>query len=144
MLQGLCQLGILESDNRRRWSRYRLAGGGNTALQLFDINDSSHLPDDSSHLPTMPEDSYAEGLLHLLASPVAFAGKSSASLVRKTIVEICKGRFLTAEYLARLLNRNANGLRNRYLSPMVAEGLLTLRYPESTNRPDQAYTSMGK
>jgi len=82
-----------------------------------------------------------EGLLHVLASPVAFVGKSSASLVRKTIVEICKGRFLTAEHLARLLNRNANGLRNRYLSPMVAEGLLTLRYPESANRPDQAYSS---
>lgn len=151
MLQGLCQLGILESDNRRRWSRYRLAGGGNTALQLFDINDSSHLPDDSLHLPddslhlpAMPDDSYDEGLLHLLASPVALAGKSSASLVRKTIVEICNGRFLSAEHLARLLNRNADGLRNRYLSPMVAEGLLTLRYPESANRPDQAYTAGGR
>lgn len=92
----------------------------------------------------MPEDSYEEGLLHLLASPVAFAGKSSASLVRKTIVEICNWRFLSAELLARLLNRNPDGLRNRYLSPMVAEGLLTLRYPESANRPDQAYTAGGR
>lgn len=50
---------------------------------------------------------------------------------------------MTTESLAHLLNRNAEGLRNKYLTPMVREGILHLRYPETPNRPDQAYTSTG-
>ena len=38
------------------------------------------------------------------------------------------------------MNRNANGLRNRFLTPLVEEGLLIRKYPAEPNRPDQAYT----
>jgi len=43
--------------------------------------------------------------------------------------------------LAELMNRNANGLRNRFLTPLVEEGLLIRKYPAEPNRPDQAYTT---
>ena len=51
---------------------------------------------------------------------------------------------LTAQQLADLLNRSAEGLRKRYLAPMVRAGKLQLRYPQAPNRPDQAYTTADK
>lgn len=134
---------------------YRLSGGGVTAPSLFDTIDSSHLPEDSLH---KDEDSSHKGqdsshkdldsshsndweLLETIARKVSARERSSIQDVRNTIFSLCKERYLTAEQLSRLLKRNVNGLRNRYLSPMVAEKILKLRYPESTNRPDQAYTA---
>ena len=102
--------------------------------------DSSHLPADSSHLAEVVETQE----LRRLAEPVACAGKVPVAVVRATILQLCAGRSLTADRLGELLNRNPAGLRNRYLSPMVGEGLLVLKYPAATNRPDQAYTTVGE
>ena len=142
MLQGLCTLGVLESDNRRRWSRYYLSGGGITAPTLFDTlqsdKDSIRLPGDSSHLDEVNVE------LQKLAEPVSSKGKAPVSLVREVIFRLCTGRYLSAEELSRLLNRSQHNIRNRHLTLMVTEGLLTLRYPDSVNRPDQAYTATDK
>lgn len=144
MLTRLCEQGLLVSDNRRRWTTYRL-GGGPREPSLFDADDSSHLAGDSSHLP---DDSshLAENDpdLREMAKAVASKGKAPGSEVRAVILSLCRGRYLTAEVLADLLNRNAPNLRSRYLSPMVDEGLLRLQYPEAPNRPNQAYTSVGQ
>ena len=52
---------------------------------------------------------------------------------------MCRERFLTADDLGALLRRNAAGLRDRFLKPMVKEHKLRHRYPGASNRPDQAY-----
>jgi len=174
MLQGLCERGFLVSDNRRRWTTYRLArpsradlalpeeallqdsaeaaSGGDSSHLPGDSShlevDSSHLPGDSSHLKadTMPAqgdrqgDEAAEELLRRLAEPVVGKGKVSNETMRATIEKLCKGRYLSAEQIGRLLERRPEGIRARFLAPMVHEGTLTPRYPESPNRPDQAYT----
>jgi ATP-dependent DNA helicase RecG len=155
MLTRLCEQGYLLSDNRRRWTTYRLSQG-DRAPSLFDETDSSHLPGDSSHLPGdsihLPGDSIhlpgdsshlappAENLRDI-AAPVAGTGRNTPGVVKQTILKLCAGRYLTAEQLGDLLHRNATGLRSRYLTPMVAAGQLRLRYPVSANRPDQAYTA---
>ena len=141
MLLHLCERKLLVSDNRRRWTRYRLFG---TA-----VTDSSHsaensldLAVDSSHsgaatgLPTESEES-----LRVIAAPIAAKGRAPVAEVRAVIVQLCRGRFLAAEALAGLLKRSAISLRNQHLTPMVREGALKLRYPDSPNRPDQAYTA---
>jgi len=61
--------------------------------------------------------------------------------MRSVIAELCRNRFLTAQQLATVLNRSAEGLRKRFLTPMAREHELRLRYPNSLNRPDQAYTT---
>jgi ATP-dependent DNA helicase RecG len=61
--------------------------------------------------------------------------------MRRTILALCRGRFLSAEDLGALLARHPNGLRQRFLTPMVAAGVLHLRHPGASNRPDQAYTA---
>jgi ATP-dependent DNA helicase RecG len=156
MLHRLCEQGFLESDNRRRWTTYRIDREGITGLPLFDqqhsphkagdlplkTGDSAHLDGDSAHLDG-DSAHLATGLdeLRHLAMPVSDKGKVAPELIRKVILKLCENRYLTADELGNLLNRNVNGLRSRYLSPMVREGLLRLRFPATANRPDQAYTT---
>jgi ATP-dependent DNA helicase RecG len=56
------------------------------------------------------------------------------------ILQLCENHWLTRKRLAELLGRNEEGLRTRFLAPMVEHGLLRLRHPEKPNRVDQAYT----
>jgi len=57
------------------------------------------------------------------------------------ILHLCQEEWLTKRELGKLLERNIDGLRSRYLGSMVTRGLLRLRYPEKPNRADQAYRS---
>lgn len=141
MLHRLCEQQFLISDNRRRWTTYRLSGGtGNRGDSSLFPEDSSHSAGDSSHSAKDSSHSADMDALQAIAATVAGKGRASAEEIRETVLRLCKGRFLTAEELARLLDRTAPNLRSRYLSPLVAEGLLRLRYPDAANRPDQAYT----
>jgi len=162
MLTRLCERGLLVSDNRRRWTTYRLGGGVTSAPSLFDEagekrnslhkpgdlshkpGDLSHKPGDLSHKPGGELTPEEEKTLSNLADRVSSSGRAKPELVRRVILEVCAQRYLTADQIARLLHRNVAGLRTRYLYPMTGEGLLRLRYPESPNRPDQAYISVAK
>ena len=149
MLSRLCEQGYLVSDNRRRWTTYRIVLPTEAQSSSHLPLDSSHLPGDSSHL--VEDSSHLEKQLSLLplkeeelrelAESIARRGKVSPDEMQKVIGLLCKGRFLTAEQLATQLKRTPSNLRNRYLTPMVNGGLLKLRYPESPNRPGQAYTA---
>ena len=100
--------------------------------------DSAHKGGDSAH---KGGDSAHSDELAVIARPVAESRRASPDLVRATIVALCRDRFLSADALGSLLGRNANGLRHRFLAPMVSDGILTLRFPGSANRPDQTYTA---
>lgn len=166
MLARLCQRGWLLSDNRRRWTTYHLAERPSAGEQgLFDTPgslatasaDSSHKEQNSSHKspesphkndrssrrlgePLSPAEQHA---LSQQANAIATTQRAKPEAVRQVILQLCRDRYLTVDQLAALLSRNAAGLRDRYLTPMTKEGLLRLRYPESPNRPDQAYTTVG-
>ena len=143
MLSGLCDAGHLVSDRRRRWTTYRLPGEGTSEPSVFAAGDSSHSRPDSSHLA--PDSSHSEEVeptLQEIAEPVARSGRVTTELMDLTLCKLCSGRFLTAEELGRLLNRSAANLRSRHLSRLVVSGRLRPRFPEATNRPDQAYTTV--
>jgi ATP-dependent DNA helicase RecG len=59
--------------------------------------------------------------------------------LRAGIVRLCTWRPLSGEELAELLHRDRHYLRNKHLIPMVASGVLALRYPGQPNHPQQAY-----
>lgn len=160
MLARLCEQGYLTSDNRRRWTTYRI-GGGPKEPSFFDKGDSSPLAGDSSHKATdSPHKSLdsshkeerparrawealsleEQQVLSQRAEVIAKTQRARPEAVRQMILELCRNNYLTVDQLAALLSRNTAGLRDRYLTPMTKEGLLRLRYPESPNRPDQAYT----
>jgi len=149
MLQGLVGKGCLRQLGQKRGAVYRLpehAHRGGTTL-AHEQCDSLHKPADSLHKDV---DSLHSGrgisqeeFAHLDA--IAAPGRSRRRLppqeMRKLVCTLCRGRYLSAAALGELLGRSPTGLQYRILRPMVTEGLLVLRYPESLNRPDQAYTT---
>ncbi len=61
----------------------------------------------------------------------------------EAILELCQNKFVTKYELASLLNRKVSTLRNKYLTQMVKNGLLELKYEEINHR-DQAYKTKVK
>jgi len=61
--------------------------------------------------------------------------------MKKVLVELCSGHFVTLACLAKLVRRNQNNLRERYLSGLVKTGELKIAFPRTPNDPRQAYTA---
>lgn len=187
MLLRLVERGFLDSDNKRRWTTYRLHGAGeevsgqaslfdSVLAQRIDGGDASRR-DDSVHkagdpvqktvdsirsdrdsirsegdsIRSEPRDSVQNGgdsvrseqELVALADPIASRQRAPTEQVRRVILQLCHGRFLSAEQIGSLLRRHPVRIRHTYLKPLVTEGLLRLKFPGAANRPDQAYTATG-
>jgi len=145
MLQRLCERGLLVSDNRRRWTTYRLG-------EVQRPPDIAGLPPDIAGLPPDIAGLKGSGLrpaapsrddeLRAIAAPVAARGKAAPAVLRATILNLCSGRYLSTDQLGTALRRNSAWIRAKFLAPMVREGLLALRFPESPKRTDQAYITV--
>lgn len=101
---------------------------------------SLHLPGNSLHLP--------EASLNLplkLSNVLTSLGlsemprKIKSETMRVIVLGVCEGRHVSLKELASLLKRDSVALQNRYLTPMLGEGLLELKYPDVKNHPDQGY-----
>ncbi len=114
MLQRLCDDGYLVSDNKKRWSSYRLNQSEVSNSSLSEGNSS--LSDKKKRLPKQ----YME----------------------KLIMDICQNKFQTLSDIAGKLNRNPRSLRNNYLSEMVKKGILELKHSNTPNNPNQAYRTV--
>lgn len=155
VLQNLVRDGLLTQQNQRRWASYRVA------------EDSPQLPDDSRHWdgdspqsspqlvgdsPQLPSNSpqldrlaglsvEIQGLLPL-AEPARKNKKLPVDQLKGVIQQLCQSRWLSTAELAALVDRDAEKLQSRFLTAMVREGTLELRYPDVRNRPDQAYRAV--
>jgi ATP-dependent DNA helicase RecG len=148
VLQALVRDGLLTQQNQRRWASYRVA------------EDSPQLPDDSPHLapdspqsppqwagdsPQLPRIARLSAELQAL-QPLAESAQKNKKLpiaqLKHVIRDLCHGRWLATSELAALVDRDAEKLQSRFLTAMVREGELELRYPEVRNRPDQAYRTI--
>ena len=147
MFQGLVRDGMLEQQKQRRWASYRLAGDSPRSVaagEAESVGDSPHDDADSPHSAQDSPHSANElppelaGLLPL-AQPARKKRRLPPEQMRDVIEALCRGRWLSAAELARLLLRDAEKLQARFLSAMVREGRLKLRHPDVPNRPDQAY-----
>lgn len=113
-------------------------------LPLFDQpgrqkESSEHYTQDSEHYA--PGSEHYEKLLNI-ANPVREKGRASREIVRNTILRLCAEEFLSLRTLADLLQRDSDSIRNHYLRPMLKEGLLSLRFPDSPNHPQQGYRTV--
>jgi len=92
----------------------------------------------STHLPveSHPSD---DALLIMIADEVRGKGKASKDAIRRTLLALCRGRFLTPQQLGKLLLRTPRGLRERFIKPMLEERLLERRFPQLPNHEQQAY-----
>jgi len=163
ILQGLVSKGALVQEGRTRGTRYRLpdsvhnefhsphkaisgyphkqlpfsAGGDNFPDKDVYIK-AVDLPDD--HIEGEQENNADVELLRQISAPARKNKRLPPKEVEQIIKQLCDGRWLSRRELSELMNRNMEGLRMRFLMPMVEHGLLALRYPDKPNRVDQAYT----
>lgn len=128
LLQGLVARGALVQDGQGRGSRYRLVG----------TNHCEHKTDHSVH---KANDSVHNADLLAIAAASRSQKRMQPDEMERLILALCQGRWLTRNELASLLGRNPDGLRARFLTPLVAHDHLRLRYPDKPNRVDQAYTA---
>jgi ATP-dependent DNA helicase RecG len=117
----------------------------NSPDSVHNSLDSVHNSLDSVHNESISiiKDLSTQQVIQL--SKIANRAKNKQRLIpnemEQIILELCNDRWLSRKQLAELLSRNAEGLRARFLTPMVEHNLLCLRYPDKPNRADQAYTS---
>ena len=142
LLQGLVSKEALVQEGQGRWSRYRLPDNSRSEHKA---GHSEHKAWGSEHKAWGSEHK-AEDFEHgdeLLA--IATLARNQQRLppdeMERIILELCQGHWLTRNQLAELLDRHPDGLRQRFLNPMVGHGILRLRYPDKPNRADQAYTT---
>ncbi|MBN1591505.1 MAG: putative DNA binding domain-containing protein [Pirellulales bacterium] len=140
LLQGLSNRRFLEQAGQKRGAYYQLPGVPaqvNSGL-LHTERNSSHKADSSRRLEDLSEEELAT--LRSIAAPALHGRRLPLDESQTIILGLCDGQYLTAVELGELMGRHPNGLRNRFLTPMVEAGLLLRRYPDEPNRPDQAYT----
>ena len=73
-----------------------------------------------------------------IAEPAREKARLAPAKMRELIRQLCQVQSLTVSQIAGLLNRDPEGIRNRFLSEMLREGVLLARYPDPTH-PEQAY-----
>jgi len=65
--------------------------------------------------------------------------RASPDLIRQAILIICENDFVSVDEIATMLSRSRDTVSIHYISKMVKEGLLELKYPENISHPHQAY-----
>jgi len=63
----------------------------------------------------------------------------SPELMKRILLALCDGHYVTRPCLAELVNRDAESLRAQHLAPLVAKGDLQLAFPQNPTDPRQAY-----
>jgi ATP-dependent DNA helicase RecG len=135
LLQNLVGKEALHQEGQGRWTRYRIVPAIDS---LHKGVDSLHKGVDSLHTKETSDREW--DALIKIAEPARQNERLSTKQIESILLRLCEDHWLTRKRLAELLNRNEEGLRARFLAPMVEHGLLRLRHPEKPNRVDQAYT----
>lgn len=147
LLRSLVSKGMLVAHGIGRGTSYAIpvpeTGGGTPREVIPHVGtDSQHVGTDFLHVGThvLPVGTVA-GLTAEERSTVerVVSGQAPRETTRQAILILCRNDFLTARELGALLNRNPDGLRDRFLAEMVNSGLVETRYPDARNRRDQGY-----
>ncbi len=157
LLKKLVERGYLLPDGHGRATTYRVSGleaidlahstdfsthPSASRMRSDDIPPSSdHLEASSDHLEASSDHlkTKLDPILVEIAEPVRSRGKVLPELVEATILDLCRGRFLSLSEIANLLDRKSNGVRFRFIKPMLTKGLLERRFPQQPNHERQAY-----
>jgi len=97
---------------------------------------SSHNAGNSSHNAgnSSKSDQFDQALL-IIAEQARAKSRLTPESMRKVLTALCAVSELSLEEIGRMLHRNARGIRNRYLRPMVQSGRMQLRFPDEPNHP---------
>jgi predicted HTH transcriptional regulator len=155
MFRRLVIAGFLVPDGVGRATTYRMKGAAVTDLAEPLLENgggrvgtsetsSPHKGLSSSHnessSPHLTDETRADwGGLMVQAERVRNHQRMSPENTREVILALCEKHFLTAEQFSKLLGRNPQGIRDRFLTPLLKSGLLEHRFPATPNHEQQAY-----
>lgn len=80
--------------------------------------------------------------LELLATEPRTKGKLPADSMKRVVLALCHGHYVTLSCLAQLVMRDTGALRQQYLKPLTKEGKLRLAFPTAPTHAKQAYRSV--
>jgi len=66
-------------------------------------------------------------------------GKLDSDKMRAIILELCDNQFLSLKEISEIVERDPKSIQEQYLTKMVAEELLLLKFTDVKNHPEQAY-----
>jgi hypothetical protein len=82
--------------------------------------------------------------LQQIAEPASLNRWLLSEKTQQPILELYITDGLTSKELGQLLNRNSAGLSSHFLTPMVSQSTLKLRYPDTPNYHNQAHQAVTK
>jgi ATP-dependent DNA helicase RecG len=141
LLKNLVCKGALVQEGQGRWTQYRLADTFDSIHK--DINsihkdgNSIHKDGNTVHREELTADNMQ--ILAQIAKPAIENHRLSPTQMKQIIIALLGNQWLTRIQLGKLLSRNPDGLRSRFLTPMVDDGFLEYRYPDKPNHTNQAY-----
>jgi predicted HTH transcriptional regulator len=143
ILQELCKQGFLISENKSRWTTYRL-----NAEYLIDTEYKAKQKENRVETLTPNSETLTPNLETLTPKSDTSVSKISKKLskdkLNTLIINSCKDRFISIEQIALAVNRSQTYLQNEVLPYLVNNGKLVRLYPENPNHPNQAYKSSVK
>ncbi|SIS62823.1 ATP-binding protein [Salimicrobium flavidum] len=119
--------------------------GRGTVYELSDKFQISNNDNSDNDEGKLDNDEALYDKLLAIASPARDKSRLNPEKMKAIILELCQYRFLTITELSDLLDRKSrNGLRVSYIKPLVQDGKLALRYPETPSHVHQAYKTVSK
>lgn len=108
-----------------------------------ELDDYGRLLSSALAAPAIHDLEALESEFHSQLKDIAYEplhkGKVSKEVMRRVILQLCTGQFVTRNCLAQLVDRTPDALRQQYLSMMVREKKLSLAFPQNPNDNRQAY-----
>ncbi|TVR45360.1 MAG: transcriptional regulator [Planctomycetota bacterium] len=152
LLQDLCTQGLMDKTGRTTGTIYRVAdapvqaddaeakevslGAKGVSLGAKEVSSGAKGVSSGAKGPSSTEPG---------ADPVKTVAQSQRvkpAVLRAALMQLCRTDYRRPDELAAILDRTAKTLQNKYLGPMVKEGLLEALHAEPTH-PRQAYRVRG-
>lgn len=84
------------------------------------------------------EEDYKNKLLDIASLPRQKVRLKPQKL-KEVILELCKEQYVTLQVLGKIVNRNPDGLRQRYIKSLIEDNKLKMAFPSTPNHEKQAY-----
>jgi ATP-dependent DNA helicase RecG len=150
ILQELCKQGYLISENKGRWTTYRLNSEGSEYFENRKIS----LVDTSSNLMDTSEEKVdtSEEKVDTSSKKVDTSSKKvdtsqignkvwlKKDVLHQQIMDLCKDEFKSIDVISKVINKDFKYLKNKIIPKLVKSGKLERLYP-NINHPNQAYKS---
>lgn len=133
ILKNLCEQNYLKSDNKGRWTTYRLARKIDTSTQTTENQNHGERRTNKSHKKIDTSDTKVD------TSKIKIGKRLKRSELEELIMEICNTRYVKMEEVANRIDRSFDYLKNKIFPQMIRDGKLVKKYPLTQNHPEQAY-----